>query len=103
MGELPRIDNLWEDLFMKKLVAVFLFVLLAGSTSVFAGSVKTIDKDELKAMLGSSELVVVDVRTGRDWSSSEFKIKGAIRATGKDVDSLASQYSKDKTLVLYCA
>ncbi len=88
---------------MKKLIAVLLFVFLAGTTNVFAGDVKTIDKDELKAMLGSSDLVVLDVRTGRDWTSSEFKIKGAVRATGKDVGLLASKYSKDKTLVLYCA
>lgn len=88
---------------MKKLVAVFLFVLLACSTSVFAGDVKTINKDELKDMLGSSELVVLDVRTGKDWSSSEFKIKGAVRISSKDVGSVAGQYSKDKTLVLYCA
>lgn len=88
---------------MKKLIAVFLFVLLASSSSVFAGDVKIINKDELKAMLGSPDLVVLDVRTGRDWSSSEFKIKGAVRSTGKDVEEVAAQYSKDKTLVLYCA
>ncbi len=88
---------------MKNLVAVLIFVLLTSSTTVLASGVKTINKDELKAMLESPELVVLDVRTGRDWSSSEFKIKGAIRMTGKDVDVVASQHSKDKTLVLYCA
>jgi rhodanese-related sulfurtransferase len=47
-------------------------------------------------------VVVVDVRTGRDWKSSEFKIKGAVRYEN-DIVKWASTYDKDTTLVLYCA
>ncbi len=103
MGEFSKNINSLEGLFMKKFIVFLLFILLTSSTTVLASGVKTINKDELKAMLESPELVVLDVRTGRDWSSSEFKIKGAIRMTGKEVDMIASQHSKDKTLVLYCA
>ncbi len=88
---------------MKKLIALFLFLFVVGSTSVYAGGVKTIDKDELKSMLGSPDLVVLDVRTGKDWSSSEFKIQGAMRITDKDVASAADKIAKDNTIVLYCA
>ncbi len=88
---------------MKRIIAVLLFVFLAGSTSVFADSIETIDKDELKGMLDSQDLVVLDVRTGRDWSSSEFKIKGAVRLEKGDIEAAMDTYSKDQTIVLYCA
>jgi len=88
---------------MKRIIAVLLFVFLVGSTSVFADSIETIDKDELKGMLDSQDLVVLDVRTGRDWSSSEFKIKGAVRLEKGDIAAAMDTYSKDQTIVLYCA
>lgn len=88
---------------MKRLISVLLFLFVAGSASVYAGGVKTIDKDELKSMLDSPDLVVLDVRTGKDWSSSEFKIKGAVRFTDKDVGTEMGKYAKDSTIVLYCA
>ena len=87
-----------------KLFLLSIVALVLGSVSpVFAGDIGIMDKDELKSMIGSEELVVLDVRAGRDWSSSEFKIKGAQRADPGDVDSWAGNYSKDKTIVLYCA
>jgi rhodanese-related sulfurtransferase len=65
--------------------------------------VPVIDKDELKQMLGSEDLIVIDVRAGRDWSSSEFKIQGALREDPDDVEAWAGKYAKDKNIVLYCA
>jgi rhodanese-related sulfurtransferase len=47
--------------------------------------------------------MILDVRTGGDWKSSEFKIKGAVRANPYDFDKWAEVYPKNKTLVLYCA
>lgn len=86
---------------MKKIFTI-LFIVLFFATPGFAGSVATMDKEELKSLLGSETLVVLDVRTGRDWSTSEFKIQDAVRVEGKNL-SVASQYSKDHTFVLYCA
>jgi hypothetical protein len=59
--------------------------------------------DELKGMLDSKDLVVLDVRAGKDWSSSELKIKGAVREDPKALDSWAGKYPKDKKIILYCA
>lgn len=72
-------------------------------TPVLAADVDTIDKDQLKQMLGSDDLVLLDVRTGGDWSSSEFKIKGAMRADPSEIASWSKNYEKDKTFVLYCS
>ncbi|KAB2889352.1 MAG: hypothetical protein F9K32_13020 [Desulfobulbaceae bacterium] len=85
----------------KMLLLAILFVL--AFSPVVAGDVKLMDKDELKGLLGSRDLVVLDVRAGRDWSASEFKIQGAVRADGADFDSWSKSYPKDARLVLYCA
>lgn len=86
---------------MKRMLSFFLIALFF-SPSVFAATVGKMDKEELKSLLGSESLVILDVRTGRDWKTSEFKIKDAIRVNGKDL-SVASNYPKDNTFVLYCA
>ena len=84
-------------------------LILAGIMSLMtapsfsAGEVATMGKDELKSLLGSNTLIILDVRTGRDWSSSEFKIQGAQRADYRDFEQWSSDHPKDKILVLYCA
>ncbi len=88
---------------MQKIALIFIMILLTGATSVWAETVKTINKEELKAMLDSPDLVLLDVRRGRDWSSSEFKIIGAQRLENDKIASTINTLSKDKTIVLYCA
>jgi rhodanese-related sulfurtransferase len=60
-------------------------------------------KEELKTQLDSPDIVILDVRTGGDWKTSEFKIKGAVRANPQEFDKWADVYPKNKKLVLYCA
>ena len=86
-----------------KRIALFLIALAVfAATPLFATSVPTMDKEELKSQLGSENLVILDVRRGRDWSTSEFKIKDALRVDDGDL-SIAMNYPKDSTIVLYCA
>ena len=65
--------------------------------------VNLMTKEELKARLADADTYVLDVRTGRDWSSSEFKIQGADRTNPSEFDTWASKYPKSGTLVIYCA
>jgi rhodanese-related sulfurtransferase len=78
---------------------------MVGTLTTLARSadVPRVKKDELKAMLGNSDLVILDVRYKKDWTDSDSKIKGAIREDPESVKSWAEKYSKDKTFVLYCA
>ena len=46
--------------------------------------------------------MILDVRLGSDYMSSDLKVKGAVREYG-DIGTWVSNYPKDKTLVLYCA
>jgi len=89
-------------------IVVMIFLLggavgLAASPALATGDVGVMNKDELKTLLGSGDVVILDVRTGRDWSSSEFKIQGARRVKAKNIDEWSADLSKDKKLVLYCA
>ena len=80
-----------------------LLILSTGLALPAAADVSTVTKEELKAQLDSSDVMILDVRTGGDWKSSEFKIKGAIRANPNEFDKWAEVYPKNKTLILYCA
>jgi rhodanese-related sulfurtransferase len=59
-------------------------------------------KEHLRDQLGNPNFVIVDVRLGKDWDNSKFKIKGAVRESSSDI-SWAEKYPKDRTIVLYCA
>ena len=78
---------------------VFLFSGVAVSAEL---EIDRISKEQLQQKMVDNSVVVVDVRSGRDWKSSEFKIKGAIRQGG-DIVSWAKSYDKDTVFVLYCA
>jgi len=85
------------------LVSSFLAGLLAGLTAVASASdVPKITAEELRVRLGSSDLIMIDVRIERDWKSSPLKIKGAVWEDFLDVDDWTQKYPKDKTIVLYC-
>jgi rhodanese-related sulfurtransferase len=86
-----------------KTALLFLTLIFLLPFSGFGSEVKTIDKDGLKGLLSSDNVVVLDVRTGSDWSASDYKIKGAVRVEPGEVSSWAGSYPKDKTYVLYCA
>ena len=80
---------------------VSLVLVVVFTTISFAASKPKVTKEELKSLLDQGNVVVVDVRTSRDWGESDYKIKGAVRVTFRDVESWASNYSKDTTIIFY--
>ena len=90
----------------KRLLLALVFIFLTwGVFSTVAESTDAprITKDELKAMLENPDLVIIDVRYGKDWTGSDIKIKGAIREDPGKIESWANKYPKDRVIVLYCA
>jgi len=86
------------------MAALFIFFMVVGCTTLAKSTdALRMTKEELKAMLGSQNLIIIDVRYGTDWTGSDLKIKGAVREDPGAIDSWANKYSKDKTLVFYCA
>lgn len=89
----------WLSLAAVGLLAVF----IGCSTIQHAQEAPRISKDGLKAKLGSPDMMLIDVRTGRDWSGSDEKIKGAVRMDPGTVDTWAATLPKDKEIILYCS
>ncbi len=77
-----------------------IFVLAAGLCH--AADKERITKEELKPLLGSPDVVVIDVRTGDDYKSSPYKIHGAVRENPTDVPRWFKKYPMEKTIILYC-
>jgi hypothetical protein len=83
-------------------VSLSLIVLgLFISGTVAAEDAPRMQIEHLKALLGNSDVVVIDVRESPSWRGSEYKIKGANREIPTDFKAWSNRYPKDKTLVLY--
>ena len=82
-----------------------LFIITFSMLSGFAvaDTIPLMTKEELKTRLGDDDISILDVRAGRDWKSSEFKITGAQRVEPAASNQWADQFNKDKTYVFYCA
>ena len=86
----------------KIVLLLTLLSLLSMTTISAAGSYSLISKEELKSQLGSPEIALIDVRASLGWILSFSKIRGAVRHDPNNVQSWEDNYSKDKTIVLYC-
>ena len=92
-----------------KIFKIFTYVLILTVSFLLMGKASAADdiplmtKDELKAILDAGDVTILDVRVGKDWKSSEFKIKGAIRTDPKQIDKWSENLRKENRLVLYCA
>ena len=90
----------------KKLLLLLIVASLAfwvPFSTAFGKNVALMTKEELRPIMNDADVVIIDVRSGRDWSSSEFKIQGAVYGDPKQVSKWKDKYSKDKKLVFYCA
>jgi hypothetical protein len=91
---------------MKRVTLLAILGVLAvfvGCTSMQSSKVVLrIPKEELKAKLGSPDLVLLDVRATNDWKESGEKITGAQRVDPETIDTWAATLPKGKEIVLYC-
>lgn len=92
-----------RKLVMMMVAAVSLIIMsgLASASAAKPGDIPKMTKEQLKDKLDDSEVVVVDVRVGKDWSASDSKIKGAVRYEPKKAKDWAKDLDKNKVYVLY--
>jgi 3-mercaptopyruvate sulfurtransferase SseA len=95
--------TIWQRLTTLIITVSLTLMGLLFQASVAQSAVAKMTKEELRAQLDNPDMVIVDMRLGKDWKASEEKIKGAIRVDPEAVESLAAKYPKDTILVLYCA
>jgi len=91
--------HLFRILTLSAVVLLWVFT----ATAVTSDDVPRMSKQELKRLLGSADVIILDVRTSRDMEGSTSTIKGAIRVDPQAFDTWADTYPKDKTLVLFCS
>ena len=84
------------------LVTAILVCLCAVSQPATASDpAPRISKEELRSMLGSSNLVIIDVRADQQWEQSEEKIPGAVHEQPFQSRKWGAKYDTDKTIVTY--
>jgi hypothetical protein len=89
-------------MFKRELLVVIPVVVLLAVSAAMASDIDWISKDALKEILDDPGTNVVDVRQGRDWKTSDAKIKGAVRANPMYVEEWIYKYpQKDALLVFY--
>jgi len=88
---------------VKYVVSTIMLALIVLTFSVVrADNEHMMTKEQLRPLLGKSDVIIIDVRTNYDWDSSKVKIPGAVREEGMKFGSWMKKYPKDKTIVLYC-
>jgi rhodanese-related sulfurtransferase len=89
---------------LKTFLGLTFLLLFAVTIPAYAGDdAPRISTEELKEILGSADLVLLDARKDKDWNKSDIKIVGAVRVDPSDVGSWADNYGKEQKIVLYCA
>jgi hypothetical protein len=77
-----------------------LFLIGAGETPLDTKALR-MTKEQLKPLLGSKDLVVIDIRLDEQWRFSNRKIPGAVHENPAVPSEWIDKYPKDKTIVFY--
>ena len=85
------------------LVTVLWLFLYAGQGAAQPMDDCFITKEQLKELLDSPDLTLIDMRFGRDWTDAMLKIKGAVREDPMKPGQWLDKYPKDKMMIFYCA
>ncbi|MRR16761.1 MAG: hypothetical protein EG826_09940 [Deltaproteobacteria bacterium] len=93
----------WTNASFLVILAAGLIVSLSPAEARAADSIPRMSVQELKGKMDSGDrIVILDVRTAQDYSTSPNKIRGAIRIP---VDQLKSRYTElpaAEEIVTYC-
>jgi hypothetical protein len=99
-----------RDITMKnalgKMMVVAAMSLIIGACSLASMATEEVPlmtTDVLRSRLDKPDTIVLDVRSGSDWTSSNRKILGAVRSDPKEFGKWSNSYPKNDTIVLYCA
>jgi len=88
---------------MVLIIALSLSIGCVSATTATSKDVPLVTKSDLKSIMGNPDVIILDVRPEQQWKASELKIRGAVHENPTKVESWAKNYSKDKTLIFYCA
>ena len=89
-----------------KMMFVAIMSVIIGACSLASMATEEVTlmtTGELRSRLDKPDTVILDVRAGSDWTSSDQKISGAVRSDPKQFSKWSHIYPKKDTIVLYCA
>jgi hypothetical protein len=93
-----------EETMMRSIAMAMTLIMALLVTTITPGQaqeVKRMTVEKLRERLAEPNLVVIDVRSGSDWTGSKEMIKGARREEPGKLD-WAAKYTPGQILVLYC-
>jgi predicted sulfurtransferase len=94
--------RLLKGLFIS-LFFVLLNQLIASVVLSATDVVPRITVQELKAKIDKGDdVVIIDVRAGREYEDSKIKIKGAVRIPIVKLEDRISELPRDKEIITYC-
>lgn len=64
--------------------------------------IQRISKEDVRKLIGSPDVTIIDVRYEKNWEKSDRKVRGAVRENPNEISSWTGKYPKDRMLVLYC-
>jgi len=88
------------------LPALFLFFVQVDAAVAFrtTDDVPRISIEQLKAKMDAGEnIVIIDMRTDRDYQESSEKIKGAVRIAVVQLEDSSRTLLKGKEIITYCS
>ena len=90
---------------MKRILTALLaaFFLLPLSVVTAENKVSLVTKETVKTWMDTGTVTILDVRQGRDWTASEYKIASAVRVNPNNITAWKNRFPRDRRLVLYCA
>ena len=85
------------------IVALTAGILLCRATASGASiEVPRISIDRAREMLVDPDVVIIDVRTAKQWWRSPSKIENAVREGPGSPERWAGKYPRNKILIFYC-
>ncbi|MBF0318284.1 MAG: hypothetical protein HQL01_00565 [Nitrospirae bacterium] len=89
---------------MRKGLVVSLFFLYVVMIHVAASGfeVPRMSADELKAKLGTPDVIIIDVRSPAAYNADKMKIKGSVRENPMQIGKWSQKYPKDKEIIFFC-
>jgi hypothetical protein len=87
---------------MLQICLVWMSLIAADLALAAPPEANKITKEELLPLLGRPDVVVIDMRFGRDWTDATLKVKGAVREDPMKPGMWIEKYPKEKMLVFYC-
>jgi len=69
-----------------------------------ADNIRMIKAQELKGRIDKGEdILIIDIRTGKEYEESHFRIKGAIRISIVSLEDRIKELPTDRPIIFYCS